>query len=452
MCLDPNTQNFVEWSDHKSICNDGKLIDKSKWYVDYSDSKSFHNWMTDQEMYCESNFMIGLFGSVFFLGFAMTGIMLKQADKFGRKKVLTFGLIMQTICWYLLYFSDNQYAHYVILFLTGLIISKNYICYIMATEFVPKRLQMLMGWIWLTSDTFIPVMTSSIYYLAGGKDWKTIMIVPLVVSPITIIVSFFMLESPRYLYSREQFGELRENIEKIARINGVEVNIRSVSFSKEIKLKDDIRRTLSVETDKNKDEAIKEVEHEHEFTISKELKNKITLINLIVTVSWFTMVSFNFYMVGFYMKYIGGNIFLNVMLSTCSENLGNFAALIIQKKLGTRKSFMVSFFGSMLFALPLIFFTQEWIIALCVFSSKFWTESAFMLAYYVNSEMFPPLFVPFSFSIWALFAKTITIMAPQVAELPKPIPIIVFWILGGISTFSTMFLRKPKGENNEESE
>ena len=83
------------------------------------------------------------------------------------------------------------------------------------------------------------------------------------------------------------------------------------------------------------------------------------------------MVSFNFYMVGFYMKYIGGNIFLNVMLSTCSENLGNFAALIIQKKLGTRKSFMVSFFGSMLFALPLIFFTQEWIIALCVFSSKF---------------------------------------------------------------------------------
>ena len=261
-----------------------------------------------------------------------------------------------------------------------------------------------------------------------------------------------MLESPRYLYAREKFAELRENIEKIARINGVKVNIRSVSFNAEIKFEEDIRKTLSEKDEGEKEDAIKEVEKEHEFTILKELKNRITLINLIVTVSWFTMVSFNFYMIGFYMKYVGGNIFLNVILSTISENVGNFAALIIQKKFGTRRSFMVSFFGSMVFALPLLFFTQEWLIALCVFTSKFWVESAFMLAFYVNSEVFPPLFVPFSFSMCALFAKTITILAPQVAELPKPIPIIVFCILGGLSTFATMFLRKPKTEESKEDE
>ena len=114
--------------------------------------------------------------------------MLKQADRFGRKKVLIFGLAIQIIWVYLLYFAENKYAYYIILFASGLIISKNYIWYIMATEFVPKRLQMLMGWICLTIDTFVPVMSSSFYYMLGGKNWKDILIIPLVMAPIALIV------------------------------------------------------------------------------------------------------------------------------------------------------------------------------------------------------------------------------------------------------------------------
>jgi len=41
--------------------------------------------MTDLELYCYSDFLIGLFGSLYFVGFALNGVILKQADRFGRK-------------------------------------------------------------------------------------------------------------------------------------------------------------------------------------------------------------------------------------------------------------------------------------------------------------------------------------------------------------------------------
>lgn len=176
--------------------------------------------------------MIGLYGSAFFVGFALTGVVLKQSDIFGRKKILQFGLFVQILCCYGLYFLNNQYLDYVLLFVSGLIISKNYVCYILITELVPKRLQMIMGCICLTCDTFFPVMTNSIYFMAGGKDWKQINIVPLVVTVVAFALSFLLIESPRYLYARQKFRELRQNIDRIARINKAGVNVADVSFGR----------------------------------------------------------------------------------------------------------------------------------------------------------------------------------------------------------------------------
>ena len=78
------------------------------------------------------------------------------------------------------------------------------------------------------------------------------------------------------------------------------------------------------------------------------------------------------------------------------------------------------------FGVPLMFVTEVWIIAICVFISKFGISAVFMLAYYVITEIFPPLFVPFSFTVSNVFSRIITILAPQVAELSKPVPIILY--------------------------
>ena len=51
--------------------------------------------MTEQDLYCEDSFLIGLFGSLFFLGLTFNGIILKQTDRFGRKAILIYGSLAQ---------------------------------------------------------------------------------------------------------------------------------------------------------------------------------------------------------------------------------------------------------------------------------------------------------------------------------------------------------------------
>lgn len=93
--------------------------------------------------------------------------------------------------------------------------------------------------------------------------------------------------------------------------------------------------------DLSKDNLTVEDNEMGEFSVFRELKNKLTLINFIVTIICFVVVSFNYYMISFYMKYVGGNIFINTALSTISEGIGNFAAGGLQKSFGTKRSFVI---------------------------------------------------------------------------------------------------------------
>ena len=54
--------------------------------------------MTDEKLYCNSRFEIGLLGSLFFLGFAISGLLLKMSDYIGRLAVVRIGQILQILC------------------------------------------------------------------------------------------------------------------------------------------------------------------------------------------------------------------------------------------------------------------------------------------------------------------------------------------------------------------
>jgi len=105
-------------------------------------------------------------------------------------------------------------------------------------------------------------------------------------------------------------------------------------------------------------------------------------------------------MINFYLKYAGGNIFWEVILATISETIAYNVGSVMQSKLGTKKAFVAAFFSSMVTSIPLLFWYQEeWVVFACVFASRFGIAASFTLVYYVNQEIFPALFVPFSFTI-----------------------------------------------------
>ena len=120
--------------------------------------------------------MIGLFGSLYFVGFAINGLYLKQSDRFGRKAIIMSGSIMQAIICYTLFFSQNYIVYYVFLFLAGFAVAKNLATYIYVTESMPEKYQVYVGAYLLAIDPFFVLVISSLYFFFGGKDWKIPMI------------------------------------------------------------------------------------------------------------------------------------------------------------------------------------------------------------------------------------------------------------------------------------
>ena len=161
----------------------------------------------------------------------MESFLSKQID-LEENKIIIVGCFVQCAIWFGLYFWRNLYVKYVLLFAGGLTIAKNILVYILCTEISPKKYQVYVGAYCLSIDPFMVLVPTSIYLLGGGKYMQHILIMSLAFSVLAIFASFLVPESPRYLYERKYFGELRENLKGIAKINGVKLDPQSLVFGK----------------------------------------------------------------------------------------------------------------------------------------------------------------------------------------------------------------------------
>lgn len=56
--------------ERNDICSKG--LAKDKWRIDYTSKESIHNWVEHLDLTCISETTIGLIGSVYFIGFALS--------------------------------------------------------------------------------------------------------------------------------------------------------------------------------------------------------------------------------------------------------------------------------------------------------------------------------------------------------------------------------------------
>jgi MFS family permease len=62
------------------------LVNIEVEYIDWEHKHSLSNWVQRFDLYCGKSFEIGLFGSMFFLGYISSCLLVPPlADKFGRK-------------------------------------------------------------------------------------------------------------------------------------------------------------------------------------------------------------------------------------------------------------------------------------------------------------------------------------------------------------------------------
>ena len=84
------------------------------------------------------------------------------------------------------------------------------------------------------------------------------------------------------------------------------------------------------------------------------LHNKTMMNNFIVIVLTPSISSFNFYMIGFYLKYIGGNVYFNNSLQSSSMAFSFLFTGYLAKKVKSKTMFPIMYLVSVLFGIPLL--------------------------------------------------------------------------------------------------
>ena len=72
-----------------------------------------------------------------------------------------------------------------------------------------------------------------------------------------------------------------------------------------------------------------------DFSMGDIMKDRIYRINLFIIIFSWVASSFCFYIIGFYIKYIPGSVFSNVIVTSIADGLSSITAGIIAQYVGT---------------------------------------------------------------------------------------------------------------------
>ena len=118
------------------------------------------------------------------------------------------------------------------------------------------------------------------------------------------------------------------------------------------------------------------------------LRDPIYRLNLLIMILSWSASSFCFYIIGFYIKYIPGNIFVNMITTCFADAISSIVAGIIASYIGTQRTLFGSFAISALGGVSLILAGKEnkMLIMIIIMTTKFGINIAFTLCYIINAE------------------------------------------------------------------
>lgn len=156
--------------------------------------------------------------------------------------------------------------------------------------------------------------------------------------------------------------------------------------------------------------------------------------------------SFSYYLITFYVKYLPGSIFTNQIVSSLAEAFACLSTLIILKWMSIKNGFAMSFFVSGL-ACVCVMYAQatgkDWMVPLGVLGAKSGVAIAFAFLYFSMVFYFQSAFLGFVMGISNVIGRSSTILAPMVAEMSDPVPMVSSTFICCIAFALCIMLEKP---------
>ncbi|KAI5656426.1 hypothetical protein M9H77_25219 [Catharanthus roseus] len=208
------------------ICN----LPRDSWSWDLPAHSSI---ISEWSLECAGSFITGLPASSFFMGCLLGGLLLAPlADSsLGRKNLLVISCLLMSLSGLLSVFSPNVWIYAALKFLCGFGRGTIGTCaLVLSTEIVGKRWRGQVGIIGFFCFTFGFLSLPLMAFLNRGSSWRILYIwtcVPTIIY--SLVISFSVHESPRWLYVRGRKQEFVETLKSIANLEN-RGNLITLSF------------------------------------------------------------------------------------------------------------------------------------------------------------------------------------------------------------------------------
>ena len=158
--------------------------------------------------------------------------------------------------------------------------------------------------------------------------------------------------------------------------------------------------------------------------------------------SIWTCTSVSYFLLGFYIRRLPGDVFYNYYTSAVADTIGILFYASLYKCLKDKWTFYISFLTTILGALliMLVGFNNPQFMPIFVFLTKIGTQVAFVNSWVAPIAIFPTLFQTTAFGICGFFSNGMTILAPQYAAYDHPFPTILVTVLCIVAMICTKLL------------
>ncbi|XP_078344443.1 solute carrier family 22 member 15-like [Oculina patagonica] len=400
---------------------------------DWEFGDDFTSVVTEFDLVCDRGSLGFVSTSVIFVGFFIGSICVSSiSDKFGRKYPVYICGFLCCVFNFASAFSPAYWVFATFRFIIGFMIGALSIpIFVMGTEYSGIRHRGIAGSLIWNGFMAAILMLAGLAYLI--RDWKQLTMVTGAPGILLMGCWFFTPESVRWFLKKGRVADAREALSKVARVNGKEMP------DAELKLP--------------KDETKERLGDIRDLFSSAKMTHK-TLASWLM---WFTA-SFISWGTSFSAPFLGGNIYVNVIISALTALPAYPIVAGLTVKVGRRKIILWSFLFAAVGAVGALLLSDKaehdkgYLIGkifMYMFVANLCGDIAFAVVYVYSAELFPTTLRNVGMGTSTAIARVSAFVSAYFPLLLTVNRLLPFGIMGGLALASAIVCMTLPETHNE---
>ncbi|XP_050437931.1 organic cation transporter protein-like isoform X2 [Adelges cooleyi] len=362
----------------------------------------------DLKNFAEMMFLLGVAFGGFFSGLV--------SDRFGRKKTLMASLIMQLTLGIMVALCPWFEMYLALRFVLGFVcVSIVFSGFVLCMELVGGKWLTIAGVLYLLPVPLSYIIISGIAYVCRG--WRLLQWCVTLPAVFFLVLHWFIPESPRWLLAMGKVDETMVVLQKASKINN---------------------QPLPPNMDKIISYSVRKLETtgKPKVRVSDLFRTKnIRKISLVLYILWFSLYLV-YYGLVLNLSNIGGNIYINTILSGLVEIPSILISVVILLKMGRKKPLCLTMVAGGIACLLTTVLppdTDEWVSLSLVMAGKFSVSSSNVIMPLYTAELFPTVIRNLGVGTSNIPAGIALIMVPYLWNLSSVSKVLPLMVLGTVS-------------------